>query len=98
MEEALAMLGMDDVQQTEQEIRARLVEQELRATIDRILALVARHRKEETRNFVNQIWSNSTRPSQQSSKERWIEIIYPDDRGQVEDARLTHLVGSGGRL
>ena len=93
-EEALAMLGMDGVQQTEQENRAGLVEQELRATIDRILALVARHRKEETSNFVNRIWRNSTGLSQQSCKERWIEIICR----QIEDAWRAHLVGSGGWL
>jgi hypothetical protein len=28
-------------------------------------------------------------------KERWIEIIHPDNRAQVEDALVTHLVESG---
>jgi PAS domain-containing protein len=88
------MLGRYGVQQTERENRARLVEQELRATIDRILALVVRHRRQETSDFVNRIWRNSTGLSQQSCKERWIEIICR----QIEDARLTHLVGSGAWL
>jgi hypothetical protein len=92
MGEALPMLGRDGVQQTEPENRARLVEPELRVTIDRSLALVVRHRRQETSDLVNRSWRNSTGHSQQSCKERWIEIICR----QIEDAWLTHLVGSGG--
>jgi hypothetical protein len=101
MEEALAMLGTDNAQQNEQEKMARLADQGLRTKVGRIPALAARHRAHRTIDFfVNRTWRNSTgfSKSKLSCKERWIEIVHPDDRAQVEDAWLTHLVGSGCRL
>ncbi|MEH2561562.1 PAS domain-containing protein [Bradyrhizobium sp. AZCC 2289] len=98
MEEALAMLGTDNAQQNEQEKMARLVDQGLRTKVGRIPALPARHRADGTIEFfVNRTWRNSTglSKSKQSCEEPWIEIIHPDDRAQVEESLLTHLVGSG---
>ena len=94
MEEALAMLGADNAQQNEQEKMARLVEG-LRTIVGRIPVLAARHRAGGT--IVNRTGRNSTglSKSKQSCKERSIEVIHPDDPAQVEDAWLTHLVGSG---
>lgn len=98
MEGALAMLGRDNAQQTEHGERGPLVEQEFRATAERIPALAARRRAGETTDFVNRTSWSSSGLSQQSCKRRWIEMVHPDDRAQVEGAWLTHLVGSGGWL
>jgi PAS domain-containing protein len=92
------MLGRDNTQHTGHGERAPLVEQEFRATAERIPALAARRRADRTIDFVNRTSWNSDGLSQQSCKGRWIQIVHPDDRAQVEDAWPTHLVGSGGWL
>jgi hypothetical protein len=98
MQEALAMLGTDNAQHNEQRKMARLVDQGLRTKVGWIPALAARHRADGTIDFfVNRTWRNSAglSKSKQSCKEGSIEVIHPDDPAQVEDAWLTHLVGSG---
>jgi hypothetical protein len=65
---------------------------------ERIPALAARRRADEPIDFVNRTSWNSNGHSQQSCKGRWIEIVRPDDRAQVEGTWLTDLVGSGGWL
>ncbi len=73
------------------EQRARLAEQELRATIDTIPALAARHRADGVIDFVNQTWRRYTGISQASWKDRGGVAIHPDDRPRVDRAWLDAL-------
>jgi PAS domain S-box-containing protein len=73
------------------EERARRAEEELRATIDTIPALAARHRADGIIDFVNQTWRSFTGLSQENWKDRGSIITHPDDRPQVDQAWLEHL-------
>jgi PAS domain S-box-containing protein len=71
------------------EERVRVAEQELRATIDTIPALVARHRADGVIDFVNQTWRSYAGLTQESWRDG--NNIHPDDRSLVEQAWLAAL-------
>jgi PAS domain S-box-containing protein len=84
-------LRIENAERKRAELRARLAEQELRATIDTMPALAARHRADGTIDFVNQTWRSYTGFSQAGWKGRGSVITHPDDLAQVEQAWLAAL-------
>jgi PAS domain S-box-containing protein len=84
-------LRMENADRKRAEQRARRAEEELRATIDTIPALAARHRPDGVIDFVNQTWRSYTGLSQASWKDRGSVVTHPDDLSRVEQAWLAHL-------
>ena len=84
-------LRIENAERKRAEVRARLAEDELRATIDTMPALAARHRADGTIDFVNQTWRSYTGLSQAGWKGRGSVIIHPDDLSQAEEAWLAAL-------
>jgi PAS domain S-box-containing protein len=92
-------LGMDvqDRKTAEQE-RERLLklerqaEQELQLTIDTIPAIVVRHGRDGSPEFLNQTWRTYTGLSQDGLHGRhWAVAVHPDDIPKVEAAWRAHL-------
>jgi PAS domain S-box-containing protein len=92
-------LGLDiqDRKTAEQE-RERLLqlerqaERELQLTIDTIPAIVVRHRRDGSPEFLNQTWRTYTGLSQDSLQgKRWAVSVHPDDLPKVEAAWRAHL-------
>ena len=92
-------LGLDiqDRKTAEQE-RERLLqlerqaERELQLTIDTIPAIVVRHRRDGSPEFLNQTWRTYTGLSQDSWQgQRWAVAVHPDDAPKVEAAWRAHL-------
>jgi PAS domain S-box-containing protein len=92
-------LGMDiqDRKTAEQE-RERLrqlerqAERELQLTIDTIPAIVVRHRRDGSPEFLNQTWRTYTGLSQDSLHgQRWGVAAHPDDLPKLEAAWRAHL-------
>jgi PAS domain S-box-containing protein len=73
------------------EDRARRAEETLRATIDTIPALAARHGAHGEIEFVNQTWRTYTGLSQEIWKDRGSLIVHPDDRARIDQAWRDHL-------
>jgi PAS domain S-box-containing protein len=92
-------LGLDiqDRKTAEQE-RERLLqlerqaERELQLTIDSIPAIVVRHRRDGSPEFLNQTWRTYTGLSQDSLQgQLWAVAVHPDDAPKVEAAWRAHL-------
>lgn len=84
-------LRVENAERKWAEDRARLAEEELRATVDTIPALAARHDADGAINFVNQTWRSFTGLSQESWKDRGSVVTHPDDRLRVDSVWLEHL-------
>ena len=90
-------LDIEDRKTAEQE-RERLLqlerqaERELQLTIDTIPAIVVRHRRDGSPEFLNQTWRTYTGLSQDSWQgQRWAVAVHPDDAPKVEAAWRAHL-------
>jgi PAS domain S-box-containing protein len=90
-------LDIEDRKTAEQE-RERLLqlerqaERELQLTIDTIPAIVVRHRRDGSPEFLNQTWRTYTGLSQDSWQgQRWAVAVHPDDAPMVEAAWRAHL-------
>jgi hypothetical protein len=97
-ERALAMLGRDNAERTGYGHGAPFIEQEFRATTDRIPSVTCGHRADGTNDFVDRTSHNSTGLPKPRRKWRSTRIIHPDDCTQIRGVMADSFVGSGGRL
>jgi PAS domain S-box-containing protein len=80
----------DSLQRARDDLRATV--REVQATIDTIPAIVARHRRDGSPDFVNETWRTYTGLSVDSLRgQRWAVAVHPDDLPRVEAAWRTHL-------
>jgi PAS domain S-box-containing protein len=85
-------LQIQDAERSRVEQSLRQAERELQVTIDTIPAIVARHRRDGSPDFVNETWRTYTGLSQDSLRgQRWAVAVHPDDMPKVEAAWRAHL-------
>lgn len=91
LELANETLRGENAEQRLAEDRARRAEETLRATVDSIPVLAARHGPNGEIEFVNQTWRTYTGLSQEICKDRGSLIVHPDDRIRIDRAWQHHV-------